>query len=135
LAPTVAISIAFVGDVARSILNPLSFPLLSVQLRFIWLEDMAVAVRLLGADGGWMAVVVVVIIIVVVVVGGTEVVVVVGRTDVVEVVGSVEVVLVVTMTVVVISAHGVSHAACPHPPQPEVESHKSPVPSPSASNW
>jgi hypothetical protein len=62
-------------------------------------------------------------------------VVVVGGSEVVVVTGSVEVVLVVTMIVVVISAHGVSHAGCPHPPQPGVESHKSPAPSPSASNW
>ena len=36
---------------ARSILYPVSTLELSVQERFIWLEDTAVALRLLGADG------------------------------------------------------------------------------------
>ena len=93
--PTVAIWLNGPADeAARSILNPVSFVLLSVQLRFIWFEDMALAVRLLGADGiGSVVVVVVVVTTVVVVVGCTEV--------VVEVVGSVEVVLVVESMVVV----------------------------------
>ncbi len=50
--PTVAISPNGPDDeVACSILNPASFELLSVQLRFIWLEDTAVAAKLLGGDG------------------------------------------------------------------------------------
>ena len=105
---------------------------------------MAVAVRLLGADGMGSIVVVVVTTVVVVVgrtevevvvgstevvvvVGRIEVVVVVGRIDVVEVVGSVEVVLVVTMTVVVVEATVVVVMG--------VTSHTSPTPSPSLSRW
>lgn len=50
--PTIAIWLNGPDDAAaRSILNPVSFALLSVQLRFIRLEDMAVAVRLPGGDG------------------------------------------------------------------------------------
>jgi hypothetical protein len=95
-------------------LNPVSFPLLSVQLRFIWLVDMAVAVRLPGADGTG-SVVVVVVNIVVVVVGDSVVV----------VTGSVEVVLVVEMIVVVGSVVVVVGKG--------VSSHTSPIPSPSLS--
>ena len=62
---------------ARSILNPVSLVALSVQLRLIWLEETAVATRVLGA-GVVVGCTVVVVVGTVVVVGRT--VVVVGRT-------------------------------------------------------
>ena len=125
--PTIAISLKGPDEAAlRSILNPVSFPLLSIQFRFIWLEDIAVAVRLLGADGIGIAVVVVVRS-VVVVVDATEVELVVGLTDVVEVVVRVEVVLVVIMTEVVVETTTVVVIM--------VISHTSPNPSPSLSRW
>ncbi len=40
-----------VPSVERSILNPLSLPELSVHARLIWVEEAAVAVRLVGAAG------------------------------------------------------------------------------------
>ena len=119
--PTVAIWLNGPDDEsARSILNPVSFVLLSVQPRSIRLEEMAVAFRLPGGDGIRSAVVVVV--------GTKEVLVVVGSTEVVEVAGTVVVVLlVVTKTVVVVEATVVVVKG--------VTSHTSPMPSPSPSRW
>ena len=78
LLPTVAIWLNDPDDsVARSILNPASFAELSFQESLIWLEEMAVAIRLLGGDGVSIAVVVVVIS-VAVVVGSKDVVVIGG---------------------------------------------------------
>ena len=53
LAPAVPICAKLVHPlpVQRSTLNPLSLPELSVQDRLIWLEEAAVADRLLGAAG------------------------------------------------------------------------------------
>jgi len=51
LAPTVATWVNVVPSGERSILNPVSLFELSVHERLIWLDDAAVAVRLLGAAG------------------------------------------------------------------------------------
>jgi len=48
---TVAICVNVVPSGERSILNPVSLFELSVHDRLIWLDDAAVAVRLLGAAG------------------------------------------------------------------------------------
>ncbi len=51
LVPTVATCVNVVPSGERSILNPVSLFELSVHDRLIWLDDAAVAVRLLGAAG------------------------------------------------------------------------------------
>ena len=51
LAPTVAISLNDLPCLARSTLKPVSLFEWSVQDRFIWLLDTAVAVRFVGAAG------------------------------------------------------------------------------------
>jgi predicted alpha/beta-hydrolase family hydrolase len=52
-APAVAICVHGPADEpARSILNPVSLLELSDQVRLIWLEDTALATKLLGALGG-----------------------------------------------------------------------------------
>ena len=48
---TLPICVKVVLSSERSTLNPVSFVELSVQLRLIWLDDAAVAVRPLGAAG------------------------------------------------------------------------------------
>ena len=50
-APTIAICVNVVPSVERSTLNPVSLFELSVQDRLIWLDDTAVAVRLVGGRG------------------------------------------------------------------------------------
>ena len=52
----ISVQVLLSGDL--SILNPVSLFELSVQLRFIWLVDAAVAVRLEGAAGALAAAVV-----------------------------------------------------------------------------
>ncbi len=74
--------------------NPVSLVELSFHVRLIWLEETAIAVRLLGAVGS------VIIEVVVLVVGATEVVVV--FTEVVVVVGFIDVVVVVSLIDVVV---------------------------------
>ena len=85
-------------DGALSIINPVSFVELSFQPRLIWLDDTAVAVRLLGAVGS------VITDVVVLVVGATDVVVV--LTEDVVVVGFIELVVVVVLTDVVVVVLG-----------------------------
>jgi hypothetical protein len=51
-APTVASRLKCLPFLERYTLNPVSLFELSVQDRLIWLEETAVAVRLLGAAGG-----------------------------------------------------------------------------------
>ncbi len=50
-APTVPICVKVVPFNERSTWKPVSFVELSVQLKLIWLDDAAVAVRPLGAAG------------------------------------------------------------------------------------